>query len=111
VQSPSTDLTALVEAEVKLARLLEEARADAQAIAEAARRVVEEADAAAVATRDTQRSVVVDEIAAATRARIAALEAAASAEILRYVGIDGARLEALARRLAARLADVALEPP
>ena len=107
------DLAALVATEARLDRELADARADADADRDRARRDAQAALDTLDAALAIERAGAAAEVARAAAARRRAIEEDARAELAGWQAIEGARLDALARRLCARVASraIAEEPP
>ncbi len=109
---PASDLSVLLEAELRVEALLEQARAEAGAILAAARADADRARASIEVRRAEGERRIDADVAASSAARLDALERDAGAELAHYRALGGPRRRELARSLAAILAGIARgEPP
>ncbi len=106
---PGPDLAALVEAEARLDGQLAVARDQAEQLVAGARADAERVHARLAAAVAEEQRRIVAEIDVRTAERLAEIVARAEAELAGYQGLHGGDLEATARRLADRLAQLLLE--
>ena len=113
MHAPATadDLGLLLATEQRLERALAEVKVEAERLRAEAVREAAVADEEAAASVEVSRKRASAELAVETAARIAAIEAAARAEIERWYGLDGEPLAREAQRLARRLVELAAEAP
>jgi len=104
---PPSELEELVDAEARLDQRLAEARRVAAAARDAAHRRVAEAATTLAHEIARDRDRIDAEIDTATEAVLAAIAARADAEVARFESVRDVVVDALARALAARLAEVA----
>lgn len=107
----TTGLSALVDTEARLDHELENARVRADAMRAAARQRAMAAAAALDGELEVERAHAIAAIETATSREIAGIELEARASVTRFDAVVGETLQALARRLADRVIQIAEAAP
>lgn len=107
--APASALVALADTELRLDQSIAAARDAATAAVRDARRRAEDAAAAIDGEIERARAQITAEVAAATDLQLEAIATQARAEAARFDAVRGAALDAIAARLANRLAAIALD--